>query len=81
MQSWMLLKRNLWKNKENTQKMRLKVKTISMTYPEDSNVRVSNYIKSIDIEHFVFILQEDYKVLNKIKMDRDWKGNILQKKL
>ena len=40
---------------------RLKAKTVAMTYLDNSHVRVSNYIKIIDKEHVVFILQEDYK--------------------
>ena len=35
--------------------MRLKSKTVCATCPDNNNVRVSNYIKMIDKEHFVFI--------------------------
>ena len=36
-----------------------------MAYPDDCNVRVSNCIKIIDKEHFVFIFQEIAKVIKK----------------
>ena len=52
---------DLWKNKGKHSKRRLKAKTASETHPNCSNVRVSNYIKIFDKEHFVFIIQEDYK--------------------
>ena len=32
---------------KNTRK-RLKTKTVSVTHPDDSNVRISNYVKIID---------------------------------
>ena len=41
--------------------------TVSITNPDCSNVRVSNYINIIDKQHVVFINQEDLKVLNKGK--------------
>ena len=47
--------------RKNTIKRRLKAKTVSETYPNGSYIRVSNYIKIIDKEHVIFILQEDYK--------------------
>ena len=50
-----------------------------MTYPDGNNARVSNYIKIIGKEHVVFILQEDYKIIQEI--DRDQKDNMQQKKL
>ena len=66
-QSWMLTKKNLWENKENILKRRLKAKTVSVTNPDGSNVRVSNFINIIDKQHVFFINQEDLKVLNKGK--------------
>ena len=42
------------KIRKNTLKRRLKAKTVSGTYPDGSNVRVSNYIKIIDKEHVCF---------------------------
>ena len=50
------------KNKEKIIiKMRIKTKKVSVTCPDDCNVRVSNYIKITDKEHFVFIFQKDCK--------------------
>ena len=49
--------------KKNFLKMRLKSKTVLVTNPNGSNVRISNYIKIIDKENVVYILQEDYKSL------------------
>ena len=45
----------------------LTAKTVSMTNPDGSNVRVSNYINIIDKQHVFFINQEYLKVLNKGK--------------
>ena len=42
-------------------KRRLKAKRVSVIYPDDRNVRVSNCIKTIDKEHAVYILQKNYK--------------------
>ena len=47
------------KKKKNTLKMRLKAKTVSVTHPDDSNVRISNYIKIIDKQYVSFDPQED----------------------
>ena len=51
-------------NKEKHPKSWVKIKTVFVAYSDVSNVRLSNYIKIIDKEHAVFILQENYKVLN-----------------
>ena len=62
----MLVIRNLWKNKEKIIiKRRIKTKTVYVAYPDDWNVRVSNCIKIFDKQHFVFIFQEDAKVIKK----------------
>ena len=43
----------LMRNKRKTSlKMRLNAKTVSVTYPDGSYVRVSNYIKIIDKEYY-----------------------------
>ena len=42
------------KIKKNTLKRRLKVRTISVTHPDRSNVRISNYVKFIDKQHIRF---------------------------
>ena len=57
----MLVKRNLWENKEKHPKRILKANAVSVTNLDDRNVRVSNCINVIDKENFVFIFQEDYK--------------------
>ena len=57
----MFVIRNLFEKLEKTKKRLLKAKTVSLTNPDYSNVRISNYIKIIHKEHIVFILQEDYK--------------------
>ena len=49
--------------KANKHKKRLKAKTISEIYPDGSDLRVSNYIKTINKKHVVLILKEDYKRL------------------
>ena len=36
------------KIKKNTLKRRLKAKTVTVTLPDGSNVRISNYVKIID---------------------------------
>ena len=38
--------------------------------PDGSSVRISNYIKIIDKEHVVIMIQEDLKIYNK----RKWMG-------
>ena len=35
------------KIKKNTLKMRLKAKTVSVTHPDDSNVKISNCVKIV----------------------------------
>ena len=62
----MLVIRNLWREKKNPKRI-LKAKKVFATYPDNSKVRVSNYIKIIVKDHFVFIFQEDYKSPNKRK--------------
>ena len=43
----------IMRNKRKTSlKMRLNAKTVSVTYPDGSYVRVSNYIKIIDKEYY-----------------------------
>ena len=50
---WVKIKKNILK--------RQKAKSVYITSPDGSNVRVSNYIKIIDKQYVVFILQEDLK--------------------
>ena len=47
------------KIKKNILKRILKVMTVTATHPDDSNVRISNYVKIIDKQHVSYILQED----------------------
>ena len=49
------------KIKKKILKRRLKVKTVTETNPDGSNVRISKYFKIIDKDHIVFILQKDCK--------------------
>ena len=42
------------KIKKNTLKRILKAKTVSVTHHDDSNVRISNYVKIIDKQHVRF---------------------------
>ena len=39
---------------KNILKRRLKAKTVSVTHPDSSNVRISNYIKIIDKQYVRF---------------------------
>ena len=41
--------------------------SVSETYPNDSYVWVSHYIKILDKEHIFFFILEDWKVLNEGK--------------
>ena len=47
-------KKLMGKIKKNTLKMRLKAKTVSVTHPDGSNVRISNFVKIIDKQHVRF---------------------------
>ena len=61
---------------------RLKLRTVSVTHPDGSNVRISNYVKIIDKQHVRFDLPRGLKkFLIHGKIDSDWKGNMRQKKL
>ena len=52
-----LIRKNLRKHPQRI----LKAKRVSVDYLAGNNIRVSNYIKIIDKEYVIFILQEDYK--------------------
>ena len=39
---------------KNTLKRRIKAKTVNVTHPGGSNVRISNYVKIIDKQHVSF---------------------------
>ena len=40
--------------KKNTRKTRIKAKTVTVTHPDSSNVRISNYVKIIGKQHVSF---------------------------
>ena len=50
----MLMIRNLLEKKKNNRKTRIKEKTVTVTHPDSSNVRISNYAKIIDKQHVSF---------------------------
>ena len=55
---------NLWENKEkHPKKERLKTKTVSVTHPDGSNIRISNYVKIIGKQHVRFDPPRGLKVL------------------
>ena len=74
----MLVIRNLWeKIRKNTLKKRRKAETISVTNPDDSNFRASNYIKNIDKCMLFLSSNRIAKVLNIGNTNRGWKANII----